>query len=719
MTDITANVVVSMPSQLFTMARSFKAVANGKIYIGKIDTDPVNPENQIQVYVENEDGSHVPVSQPIIINAAGYPVYNGQIAKFVTVQGHSMAVYDAYGAQQFYFPNVLKYDPDQLRENLKSSNGGDYVNVDKNTTLTEFYSSYNTVKITNGETISGLFINSSLRVIASGGDFPSARIFPVFPKMRETNPQHPNGVVSNLNLTTKPYSVTIGEFEYWLLDSDYFDPSEISLRSFWASSGENADYCDECISAMLTSCSDCSIGPGIFRYKNTISVPAFTKLTGSGDTNATGYVGYDSTSQLWYDPDSTTPDPGMTLGENASDAYSISLADFSIRAFGNAVNKTIGIARRTTGVWDNDYLSRLSISKVTIYDFESGIILDHSWLVELDRVMVKMKISGTPSGTGISIKRGTSLSARACFVLGGHTGYSIFTTYSSLLNCAADQQLSRAYLLGPGVSAYSCGSESQREGSTLYTASSRSYDDNSAPLRFDPVKIYGAYGFMTNGSVGAFADEATYSGCIEAFDCTFEAGDSFIPMRVRGHSSIRTYIKLHNCAQLVTTISGVKERRNLSHLVRNIPLSSDNYENVTSSFDSGQSQIFIVPTVAGSNESLVCIKVPAGQSTEIVTSEPTFQLKDSYITQSNSILEFNSTYSGGVIQGYFKKASSSLTVQYWKNNSDDFASIYVLYKFSGVPAGTNILFKMKSGGGSPVSPSIAISGTQITALSMN
>ena len=123
MTDITANVVVSMPSQLFTMARSFKAVANGKIYIGKIDTDPVNPENQIQVYVENEDGSHIPVSQPIIINAAGYPVYNGQIAKFVTVQGHSMAVYDAYGVQQFYFQNVLKYDPDQLRQDLAGPDG--------------------------------------------------------------------------------------------------------------------------------------------------------------------------------------------------------------------------------------------------------------------------------------------------------------------------------------------------------------------------------------------------------------------------------------------------------------------------------------------------------------------------------------------------------------------------------------------------------------------
>ncbi len=127
MSDITANVVVSMPSQLFTMARSFKAVANGKIYIGKIDTDPVNPENQIQVYVENEDGSHVPVSQPIIINAAGYPVYNGQIAKFVTEQGHSMAVYDAYGAQQFYFPNVLKYDPDQLEKRLSLNTGASLI----------------------------------------------------------------------------------------------------------------------------------------------------------------------------------------------------------------------------------------------------------------------------------------------------------------------------------------------------------------------------------------------------------------------------------------------------------------------------------------------------------------------------------------------------------------------------------------------------------------
>ncbi|MHA3991690.1 phage tailspike protein, partial [Salmonella enterica] len=77
MSDITSTVVVSMPSQLFTMARSFQAVANGKIYIVKIDTDPVNPEYQIPVYLEREDVTHVHVAQPIVINSAGYPAYKG------------------------------------------------------------------------------------------------------------------------------------------------------------------------------------------------------------------------------------------------------------------------------------------------------------------------------------------------------------------------------------------------------------------------------------------------------------------------------------------------------------------------------------------------------------------------------------------------------------------------------------------------------------------
>lgn len=139
MSDIIPNVVVSMPSQQFTLARKFQAASNGKIYIGQIDKDPTLPENQIQVYLENEDGSTIPVAQPLIIGVGGYPIYNGQIAKYVTVEGHSMAVYNAYGEQQFYYPNVLKYDPDQFeqrfRSELKSNDGANMIGAKNGKTV--------------------------------------------------------------------------------------------------------------------------------------------------------------------------------------------------------------------------------------------------------------------------------------------------------------------------------------------------------------------------------------------------------------------------------------------------------------------------------------------------------------------------------------------------------------------------------------------------------
>lgn len=127
MTDITANVVVSNPRPVFTDSRTFRAVANGRIYIGQIDTDPVNPVNQIPVYVANENGNYVQISQPLVINSAGKIVYNGQLVNIVTVQGHSMAIYDSYGTQIDYIPNVLNYDPDQFSLSLSGADGFSYI----------------------------------------------------------------------------------------------------------------------------------------------------------------------------------------------------------------------------------------------------------------------------------------------------------------------------------------------------------------------------------------------------------------------------------------------------------------------------------------------------------------------------------------------------------------------------------------------------------------
>ena len=71
--------LVNIPSNLYTASRALKALANGKIYVGIPDADPSIPGNQITVYMVNEDGSRVPIQQPVIINAGGHPVYNGQV----------------------------------------------------------------------------------------------------------------------------------------------------------------------------------------------------------------------------------------------------------------------------------------------------------------------------------------------------------------------------------------------------------------------------------------------------------------------------------------------------------------------------------------------------------------------------------------------------------------------------------------------------------------
>ncbi|HHH1980850.1 TPA: phage tailspike protein [Yersinia enterocolitica] len=93
---------VEMPVPMFTLMRSFKALFNGTIYVGKPNTDPVNPVNQIPIYVRNESGDLVQVAQPILTNAGGYTVYNGEPSKFFVFNSYSLAAYDSYGALEIY-----------------------------------------------------------------------------------------------------------------------------------------------------------------------------------------------------------------------------------------------------------------------------------------------------------------------------------------------------------------------------------------------------------------------------------------------------------------------------------------------------------------------------------------------------------------------------------------------------------------------------------------
>ncbi|HHQ6568767.1 TPA: phage tailspike protein [Serratia fonticola] len=121
--DTNENALISIPSQLFTQSRLLKGILGGKAYIGKIDSNPVMPENQIQIYIKNQDNSLSPVAQPLLIHKDGYLIYKGKMSTFVTKAEHSMAIYDTNNVQQLYFPNVVRYSPDILSAKLEAPDG--------------------------------------------------------------------------------------------------------------------------------------------------------------------------------------------------------------------------------------------------------------------------------------------------------------------------------------------------------------------------------------------------------------------------------------------------------------------------------------------------------------------------------------------------------------------------------------------------------------------
>lgn len=122
---MTANILVTSPYQPFTLPNKFGAVFNGKVYVGEVDKDPLT--NPVQVYLVNEDGTQVQVSQPLLTNAGGYLVYNGQPAKFVTASNHSLKVITSLGVLAWYEPDMANFDPQTFIQLLGGPNGVDYV----------------------------------------------------------------------------------------------------------------------------------------------------------------------------------------------------------------------------------------------------------------------------------------------------------------------------------------------------------------------------------------------------------------------------------------------------------------------------------------------------------------------------------------------------------------------------------------------------------------
>ncbi len=93
------------PLAYFPLPTKSSAAGLCKLYVGLIDTDPLTPANQVQVYAVQPDGSELAIPQPVQLSAGGLPQYNGSpIQLKITADVVSVKVTTSSGALVSYTP---------------------------------------------------------------------------------------------------------------------------------------------------------------------------------------------------------------------------------------------------------------------------------------------------------------------------------------------------------------------------------------------------------------------------------------------------------------------------------------------------------------------------------------------------------------------------------------------------------------------------------------
>jgi len=82
-----------------------RPVFNGSIFVGVVDTDP--EFNQLTISAKQEDGTVVPLSQPVSTSAGGVPQLNGSPIRILVDGNYSLKVLNSGGSQVYYLSDAL------------------------------------------------------------------------------------------------------------------------------------------------------------------------------------------------------------------------------------------------------------------------------------------------------------------------------------------------------------------------------------------------------------------------------------------------------------------------------------------------------------------------------------------------------------------------------------------------------------------------------------
>ena len=103
--------IVNSPASYYPDFNTGRPVFNGDIFVGEPDTDPEILGNQKQITLRQEDGTEVPVSQPVKTSSGGVPTFNGGRVDILVDGNYSIKVLNKQGSQVYFVENAFNGEP--------------------------------------------------------------------------------------------------------------------------------------------------------------------------------------------------------------------------------------------------------------------------------------------------------------------------------------------------------------------------------------------------------------------------------------------------------------------------------------------------------------------------------------------------------------------------------------------------------------------------------
>lgn len=378
----------------------------------------------------------------------------------------------------------------------------------------------------------GYLLSGVSYIDLAGGDFPLITRFPLRRKDFENSPV--TGVIDSINLSTRPYSITVDGEEIWLENiTELHKPYRgYPVTAMWAE-GDNSTPDDASIQACLNFRGHIHMPRGRYATFNPLYVRSFTKLTGES-SSTTLEEGHEDSTQIRY-KNPTFQDSCIIIEDTGSNVRpaEITFEDFAVR------NDSGLVAKEANGLWlgsSQVFVRELTMKRVRFVNFFNSIFLTHAWMSNFEEVTC---ISTDDGNQGIRIDRGTSNTLTNCYVFRHKVGYRIFTEYSSMRSCAADFVQDICYEVHSGVTLYSCGAE--HIFGCLLSSVGRDFNDDT------PVVVHklNATSFRI-GSVIYRNENGSETGSAKFYDCEFQCGNgdgvdyenyqSLVPYILRGSS---------------------------------------------------------------------------------------------------------------------------------------------------------------------------------------